>query len=127
MLLKSLTALALFEPIEIEIPEVGTTHAIVVWNSGSFFGCEFREPLSNAAIGAALLRSDPIGAVPHSAPLVLVSIDPATESPCEDDAHPLWEEDKAPLRVRLRVILGSAILLWAAIIWGALRLIKSLG
>jgi hypothetical protein len=33
--------------------------AIVVWNSGEFYGCEFAHPISVAAVSAARLQSDP--------------------------------------------------------------------
>nr|WP_255416968.1 helix-turn-helix transcriptional regulator [Erythrobacter sp. HKB08] len=41
----------------VELPEVGEREARVVWASGRLFGCEFREPVSQAVLSAAELRS----------------------------------------------------------------------
>lgn len=45
------------EAIEVVIPEAGTVQANVAWISGRFFGCRFSNPISTAAVSAALLRS----------------------------------------------------------------------
>ena len=102
------------DDLEVELPEVGFTPAVVVWNSGPFYGCQFRQRISQAAISAALLRSRPtqsaipVGARSESSPEAI---------PMHDREHQEIPEGKAPLSVRLRVILGSAILLWTLIIW----------
>ena len=44
---------------DIELPEIGTVEATVVWNSGEFYGCQFALPISPAAVSAAQLRSQP--------------------------------------------------------------------
>lgn len=44
---------------EVELPYQGRTRATVVWRDGRAFGCQFEQPISRAAMSAALLRSDP--------------------------------------------------------------------
>lgn len=46
--------------VEVQLPEVGPTHARVVWHHGRFFGCNFVQPIPKAAVSAALLRSAPL-------------------------------------------------------------------
>ena len=114
LLIETATGLAVFDELEVELPEVGFTPAVVVWNSGRFYGCQFRNRISQAAISASLLRSPP---APSAAPVLPSSGSPGEAIPIHDpDAAGILEE-KASLTVRLRVILGSAILLWALIIW----------
>ena len=57
LLLESPTALEPGESIAVDLPEVGTVVASVVWTSGDLFGCRFDLPLSPAALAAAELRS----------------------------------------------------------------------
>src|SRR4029450_4627975 len=59
LLIETAAELAVFDDLEIELPEVGFTPALVVWTSGRFYGCQFKERISQAAISAALLRSPP--------------------------------------------------------------------
>ncbi len=49
-----------------QIPEAGRVEAEIVWNSGPFFGCEFQDAISAAAVSAALLRSVPHSTEPNS-------------------------------------------------------------
>ena len=44
---------------ELELPHAGSVEVVVVWNSGEFYGCQFTQPISPAALSAALLRSEP--------------------------------------------------------------------
>jgi hypothetical protein len=44
---------------EIELPHAGAVEAVVMWNSGEFYGCQFELPISAAALSAALLQSAP--------------------------------------------------------------------
>lgn len=96
--------------IEVELPEVGATVARVVWRSGDFFGCEFARPIPKAVLSAALLRN------PFDAPAVA---QPSEISFDENEDAGEFIDDRAPFAVRLRVILGSAILLWALILCAA--------
>ena len=120
LLMETAAELAVLDELEIELPEAGFTPAQVVWNSGRFYGCQFNDRISQAAISAALLRSPPSSpAETQAGPRI--SKDYAVESRGLED---IPEEDKAPLSVRLRVILGSSILLWALIVWAAWSLYK---
>jgi hypothetical protein len=131
MLIESTARLPLFDGIEIDLPEVGMTHAVVVWNSGRFYGCEFKESLPKAAISAALLRSRPKKpeTLSERRPFVVVHAKAGeTKALHEDESASTFEdEERAPVAVRLRVILGSAILLWALIIgavWSLIKLVR---
>jgi hypothetical protein len=57
LLLETSADLLIGEMIEVEVPEGGPTSAIVMWNSGRFFGCQFEGRISSASVSAALLRS----------------------------------------------------------------------
>jgi hypothetical protein len=126
MLIETAAELVPFDGLEIDLPEVGIKQAFIVWNSGRYYGCEFNETVSQATISAALLRSLPAD------PAVLTS--PAAESrppraaeihtPQDAEEEATCDDGKAPLGVRLRVILGSAIILWTLVIWGFGSLIK---
>jgi hypothetical protein len=94
---------------EVDLPEVGATVATVVWRSGDFLGCQFAKPLPKAALSAALLRN----------PFQPVAVPKTAETIFEEAGEAADEDDRAPYAVRLRVIFGSAILLWAAILWAA--------
>ena len=129
MLIETAARLAPFDGLAVRLPEVGIMPAIIVWNSGRFFGCEFNERLSQATISAALLRSRPTNppeSVPPQSPDLRRMVSTAAEASAspiaEMDATP--DDEKAPLGVRLRVIFGSAIVLWVLFIWGIGSLIK---
>lgn len=53
--------LAVGDLVEVGLPERGAVSAKVVWQSGSFSGCQFEEPVTAAAVSAALLSADPLG------------------------------------------------------------------
>jgi hypothetical protein len=57
ILLETSADLLIGETIEVDVPEGGPTTAIVMWNSGRFFGCQFHGRISPAAVSAAVLRS----------------------------------------------------------------------
>ena len=57
LLVESPIALSEGELLEVVIPEAGTVQAEVAWSSERFFGCRFNDPISTAAVSAALLRS----------------------------------------------------------------------
>lgn len=105
ILIETKADLATFEQLHLDLPEVGPAVATVMWNSGQYFGCEFHKAIPQAAISAALLRN-PIGARPAEA---AGAPNPAEEAEFQDDRY--------PLPVRMRVILGSSLLLWALILW----------
>ena len=43
---------------EVELPNVGTVEASVIWNSGEYYGCQFALPISPATLSAALLQAE---------------------------------------------------------------------
>ena len=126
MLIETAAELPLFDNLEIDLPEVGSTRAVVVWTSGRYYGCEFRKRLSKAAISAALLRSQPKKSPRTSKqpPFVVVQSAVRETTVVQDGPATAVEDEKASLTVRLRVILGSTILLWAIIIWAVRALIR---
>jgi len=126
LLMETAAELAVLDDLEIELPEAGFTAAVVVWSSGRFYGCQFKDRISQAAISAALLRSP--ASQPGDAPLELRLPDPVHQPEAIENSgyQGASEEAKASLSVRLRVILGSAVLLWSLIIWTAWSIYKLL-
>jgi len=106
VLLQTTAKLETFDNLEVDLPEVGPTHAFVVWNSGEYFGCEFARPISRAAISAALLRNP-------AAP-------PEPQAIKHDGVLELEEEAPSSAlsySTKMRVIVGTSIVLWAIILW----------
>jgi hypothetical protein len=126
MLIETVAELRVLDKLEIALPEAGTARATVVWSSGRFHGCQFKSPISQAALSASQLRSPPLtrpdGAQPPAA-------EPAAANGTAFEhlaGFTASDEGKAPLSTRLRVIFGSALILWAFIIWGFAFLMKAL-
>jgi hypothetical protein len=106
VLLQTAAKLEAFDDLDVDLPEVGPTHAFVVWNSGEYFGCEFARPISRAAISAALLRN----------PAVL----PQARTSKDEGILELDEEapsSELSFATKMRVILGTSMALWAIILW----------
>jgi hypothetical protein len=124
LLIETTAELAVFDDLEIELPEAGFTPALVVWSSGKFYGCQFKQRISQAAISASLLRSPPSSNCDTAFQLRLP--ESVQEARLFEDVQPeeSAQDYKASLSVRLRVIFGGAILLWALIIWAAWSLYK---
>jgi hypothetical protein len=59
MLLETPKPMLVGARFEVELPNAGAVSALVVWNSGELYGCEFDRPVSPAAISAARLQSAP--------------------------------------------------------------------
>lgn len=57
LLLECETPIEEGERIAVDLPHAGPTPARIVWRSGKLHGCRFDEPLSQAALSAAQLRS----------------------------------------------------------------------
>lgn len=57
LLLECDTPLEEGERITVDLPHAGPTAARIVWRSGRLHGCRFDEPISQAALSAAELRS----------------------------------------------------------------------
>jgi hypothetical protein len=103
------------ETIELELPGERGAQAVVKWSSGNLFGCEFLQPVSDAMVSAALLRS------PHLLP---GSQSPATDTIATDGVDDLPDAvNKLPRPVRLQVIVGTTLLIWSAIAVGAFVLL----
>lgn len=49
--------LALGETILIDLPEIGTTEAVVIWSKNDQYGCLFRRPIPANVISTAILRA----------------------------------------------------------------------
>jgi PilZ domain len=107
ILIETKADLATFEQLQLELPEAGQVAATVMWNSGQYFGCEFHKAIPEAAISAALLQS------PAAQPT------PAADLTLVEDEEADVADDRFAFGVRLRVILGASLLLWAMILWGA--------
>jgi hypothetical protein len=58
-LLETSIGLGIGETFLVDVPEAGSVEAVVVWNGGEFYGCQFKSPISPAALSAALLISPP--------------------------------------------------------------------
>lgn len=63
MLLETDAELKDAESFSVELPEIGSVSASVVWHSGDLFGCAFDETLNEAALAAASLRGTVIGSL----------------------------------------------------------------
>jgi transcriptional regulator with XRE-family HTH domain len=57
LLVESRLAIEPGERLEIDLPEVGTVAAIVVWRSEAIYGCAFETALNSAALAATQLRA----------------------------------------------------------------------
>ena len=44
---------------EVELPNVGSVEASVIWNSGEYYGCQFALPITPATLSAAVLQAEP--------------------------------------------------------------------
>ena len=58
---------AIGELIDLDLPHVGSTSALVVWTNGRAAGCNFIKPLTPATISASLLRADARTILPEAA------------------------------------------------------------
>jgi hypothetical protein len=65
-LLETSTAMLVGATFEVELPHAGAVEAVIVWNSGEFYGCQFSQPISPTTLSAALLQSAPRSS--HEAP-----------------------------------------------------------
>ena len=112
ILLETSGDLSMGETIEIELPGTTGVHAIIKWASGQYYGCEFKAPITDAVVSAALLRASP-------KPIPGVTAAPGTPN--------MWDEaeqvsDKLPRVIRVRLLFGLAIASWSAIGTAALLL-----
>lgn len=132
--------------LDVEVPGTNPIEAAVVWNSGFFFGCRFRRPISQAVLSAALLRAEPAeemratsteeshpasfasqlkemgarldrmkGIIERAIETLAAELEPATTAAAHAQHLTEVQDEKWPLRWRLRVILVLALALWGAV------------
>ncbi|MGZ2410620.1 PilZ domain-containing protein [Sphingomonas sp. F9_3S_D5_B_2] len=101
------------ETIELDMGDQAGIPAVVRWSSGDLFGCQFKRPLSTAAVSAALLRAPPAVSWPAPAPVELAEPE---SSPVEQ----LSPETEISFPRKMRAIFALALASWglvAAAIW----------
>jgi hypothetical protein len=108
------SALELYARVSIGIAGVGHTAAQLVWQADTIYGCAFERPLPDHAVTA-------------SAPDNVARIMTATQVWQVEYEGDIAEEEKLPMQVRVAVIAGSTVALWAAIIFGVRALVAHLG
>lgn len=64
LLIESPVPLSVGEEMIVNLPNTAGAAASVIWASGELYGCQFNRALSDAAVSAALLRSEPKDANP---------------------------------------------------------------
>ena len=111
VLLETDAELEPFESLQFDLPEIGATQAVVIWNSGRYFGCEFAAPISKAAISAALLRAPVGGRALEPAPAAEAGV---LELGARDEID---GEEELSYATKGRIIVGVSIALWALILW----------
>jgi hypothetical protein len=105
VLIETEAELLVGEQLDVRLPESGARAAKVVWNSGRYFGCQFRHPVSRAAVSAALLRSPPAERPMASDALQL---EPAQGLAAQNSyAKQAW-----PFRDKLRLIVALTLGFW---------------
>lgn len=65
LLMETEMRLGVEERLVLDLPEAGAVRAVIVWQSGSLFGCAFEQALDQKALAGVQLRSDP-GVAPFS-------------------------------------------------------------
>jgi hypothetical protein len=101
--------------ITLDIPGVGSVAAEVAWSSGNFFGGQFETPLAPSSVSAAFAASRVVwpnfGTGSFADRAVITNEDFEAEAARDQLAQPV----RASLPLRMRVILGASLLLWAPI------------
>jgi hypothetical protein len=108
MLIETSTDLAGETGLDIEIPEAGVVRADIAWQSETFFGCQFIQPLSRAAVSAAMLRSPTLRLSP-TAPSVAGRLE-ASGALESTPGHAL------SLRKKTAIIAWLSLLCWAPVV-----------
>ena len=109
LLIETNSILSIGEMIEVQLPLVGFRTAEIIWTSGHLVGCKFADALTQGVVSAARLGgsfSRDIGTEQNEALTVELEA---------DDYNSDMSEEKLSLGTTLRVILGLAILAWAAV------------
>src|SRR4051812_16773657 len=55
MLVETSTQFTLGETLHVDLPRLGLTPAVVIWNRGDHYGCEFIEWIPTSVVSAAVL------------------------------------------------------------------------
>lgn len=108
LLLETGAELEAFDTLDVELPEVGPTEAVVVWTSGRYFGCQFAESIPKAVVSASLLRSPAGDASARMAFLRERAVDGEDE---------VAENGELSFGAKMRIILVMSLTLWALILW----------
>jgi hypothetical protein len=114
LLFESELDLDLGDQIAVELPEVGTVPAEVVWCGDSFYGCEFASPIVAAAVSASRLRSPK----PQPAAAFAVRTEPAQPAEPESSAATVVAtrpNELSPLS-KVAIIFGLATVCWMPIV-----------
>ena len=125
-LIETQAPLGVGSEILLDVPGAGSVAAEVAWASGSFFGGQFRTPLSPAAVTAAFAASRvvwPNFTSSSPADRVEALSAEAQMAPPQLASSAAPEDQRHPLPVRLRIITGLSLLLWVPIagaLWAAL-------
>lgn len=104
LLLASDAVLAKGAEIVVEFAGGARYDAEVVWADDGLFGCRFTQPLSRAALSAALLR-----AAPSDRPGL------AERSEQGSGAAPELADDELTARAKARIILSAALACWVGL------------
>ncbi len=111
LLLETAGELGKGDIIELDMPEALGVRAVVKWSSGQLVGCEFKEPISIAAVSAVLLRA------PYEPPSSWQTPVPADVAETADDlGNEFGAEKELSFGVKMRWIVGLSLLSWAVII-----------
>ncbi|MFL6735621.1 MAG: PilZ domain-containing protein [Sphingomonas sp.] len=97
------------ETFELDIPEAAGVPALVKWTSGQLFGCQFKEPISSAAVSALLLRApyEPPSSRNNEAQADIAGLAANVDEPGRDK--------ELSFAARMRWIIGLALLSWAGV------------
>jgi hypothetical protein len=74
LLIETFAQFSVGERFEVQLPQAGPAQALIVWNSGRYFGCRFVHPISTAAVSAALLLSPRDSPAANNVELVSVAL-----------------------------------------------------
>lgn len=101
LLLETATELQVGEALQVELPHAGPTTAVVVWVRGRYTGCEFAQPVSRAAVSAALLRAPVQATLPPG--------DTAREFSLHSASDRRSRRDVSPAVLLLALLIASAV------------------
>ncbi|RST29432.1 PilZ domain-containing protein [Sphingomonas ginkgonis] len=110
LLIETARELTIGETLVVDIPERGPSEARVVWSSGRFFGCEFRQSITSAAISAAVLQSPFERAIVDGE-----TFDSVRQRIAAAQAEPAAADDRIPLRASVMLVTGLAVGAWTLI------------